>query len=97
MREARLQRDCLSLAKRRDVLAVNVHGSGWSCKGFPDLLLFHGGRCAAVELKADSGYGVQADQLVWRNRFLRQGVPHHVVRSIEDFERVLEEELGAWA
>ena len=85
----------MDLAKRRDVLAVNIHGGGWTNKGFPDLLLFHGGRCVAVELKADSGYKVQPDQIIWGNRLLRQGIQHHIVRSLEEFDRVLRKDLGA--
>lgn len=94
MRESELQRECMALAKRLDVLAVNVHGSGWSNKGFPDLLLFHGGRCVAVELKADSGYAVQADQIIWRNRLVRQGIPHRIARSRDEFEGILGKEFG---
>lgn len=93
MRESELQRRCIARAKALGILAVNVHGGGWSNKGFPDLLLFHGGRCVAVELKADSGYGVQPDQEVWRTRLLRQGIHHHIARSLGEFERVLGEEF----
>lgn len=95
MRESKLQRDCLRLAKGRGVLAVNIHGGGWTNKGFPDLLLFHDGRCVAVELKADSGYEVQPDQIVWRNRLTRQGICHRIVRSLDEFGELLREELGA--
>ncbi|MBR1827993.1 MAG: VRR-NUC domain-containing protein [Atopobiaceae bacterium] len=93
MRETAFQTECLRLAKRLGLLAVNIHGSGWSNKGFPDLLVFHAGRVVAVELKGDSGYKVQPDQIVWRNRFLRQGIPHHVIDSIELFEETMREEF----
>ena len=93
MRESALQAECMRLCKRLDVLAVNVHGSGWSNKGFPDLLLFHAGKAVAVELKADSGYKPQPDQIVWRNRFLRQEIPHHFVRGLDEFEAVVREEF----
>lgn len=94
MRESELQQACLRTARSHDVLAVNIHGSGWSNKGFPDLLLFHGGKCVAVELKADSGYKAQPDQVIWRNRLLRQGIAHHFVRGLDQFEAVLREEFG---
>lgn len=72
---------------------MNIHGGGYSNKGFPDLLVFGSGRAVAVELKADSGYKVQPDQVVWRSRFLKAGIPHHVIRSYEQFKKTIEEEF----
>ena len=72
---------------------MNIHGGGYSNKGFPDLLVFGYGRAVAVELKADSGYQVQPDQIVWRSRFLKVGIHHHVVRTLDDFEKTIEEEF----
>jgi len=93
MRESALQASCIALARDAGVLALNVHGSGWSNKGLPDLLLFGGGRAVAVELKAGTGYRMQPDQLVWRKRFLAHGIPHHVVDSREAFAGVLSREF----
>ena len=42
MRERDLQRKCIAWCRGRGLLAVNVHGSGYSNKGFPDLLVFGG-------------------------------------------------------
>ena len=88
MRESRLQAECMRSAKGAGVMALNLHGSGWSNKGLPDLLLFHAGKCVAVELKSDSGYKAQPDQLVWRERFRRTGHPalhmRHEVRLRRD-------------
>lgn len=95
MRESRFQQECLAEARARGVLALDVHGSGWSNKGLPDLLLFHGGRCAAVELKGDSGYRPQPDQIVWAGRFRSHGVPHHFCRSMDEFKSILRRDLGA--
>lgn len=87
MRESKLQRACLDWARGQDgVLTVNIHGGGYSNKGFPDILVFARGRAAAVELKADSGYALQPDQMVWRKRFNRCGVPYVVLRSLEEFK-----------
>lgn len=94
MRESALQAECMRLAKRLDLLPVNIHGSGWSNKGFPDLLVFGKGRVVAVELKADSGYKPQPDQLVWRSRLLRHQIPHHFVRSLPEFEEAMREEFS---
>lgn len=96
MRESRLQRQCLDWVRERfggAVLAVNIHGGGYSNKGFPDLLVMGGGRAVGVELKGDSGYKVQPDQRVWRHRFLRSGTPHHVISDFETFKNTIEEEF----
>lgn len=94
MRESRLQAECMRSAKGAGVMALNLHGSGWSNKGLPDLLLFHAGKCVAVELKSDSGYKAQPDQLVWRERFRRQGIPHYICDTRSGFSEILEREFG---
>ncbi|MBP3883996.1 MAG: hypothetical protein J6D54_03535 [Olsenella sp.] len=94
MRESAVQAECMRLAKRLGLLPVNIHGSGWSNKGFPDLLVFGKGRVVAIELKADSGYKPQPDQIVWRNRFLRQQIPHHFVKSLPEFEETIRKEFS---
>lgn len=91
MLERDLQQKCMDAAKSEGVLAVNFHGSGWSNKGFPDLLLFARGRCVAVELKNGSGYGATEAQKVWRNRFARCGIPWSVAESSEEFGEILKE------
>lgn len=96
MRESALQKRCLRWVSREHagkLLAVNIHGGGYSNKGFPDLLVFGYGRAVAVELKADSGYRVQPDQEVWRSRFLKAGIPHHVIRDFDTFKKTMEEEF----
>lgn len=96
MLERDLQKACVKRAGEMGALAVVIHGAGWSNKGLPDLLVFHGGRCAAVELKSpDTGYRPQPDQMVWRKRFLAQGVPHAFVDGLEGFEAFIREELFA--
>lgn len=86
-----MQKSCIDEAKSRGFIAVNVHGGGWSSKGFPDLLIFGNGRACAVELKSDtSGYTLQVDQKIWRERFKRAGIPHYVLNNLSDFKSVLE-------
>lgn len=97
MRESVLQSRCLLWVKRTfggKLLAVNIHGGGYSNKGFPDLLVFGCGRVIAVELKSDSGYSVQPDQIVWRGRFAKAGVPHHIIRDFEQFKTTIKEEFN---
>ena len=74
-------------------MAVNIHGGGYSNKGFPDLLVFGGGHAVAVELKADSGYKVQPDQRIWAERFRRCGTPHHVISDLDTFKETIREEF----
>jgi len=97
MRESTLQKRCLQWVTREyrgKLLAVNIHGGGYSNKGFPDLLVFGYGRSIAVELKADSGYKVQPDQIVWRSRFLKAGIPHYVVNDFDTFKKTIKEEFN---
>lgn len=96
MRESTLQKRCLEWVNRGyrgKLLAVNIHGGGYSNKGFPDLLVFGYGRVIAVELKADSGYQVQPDQIVWRSRFGKAGIPHYVIRDLDRFKTTIKEEF----
>lgn len=98
MLESEFQRRCLRWV--RDgfdgrLLAVNVHGGGATAKGFPDLVVFGGGRATAFELKGASGYGLQPDQELWRRRFLRAGTPHYVVRDdLDKFKEIVRREFG---
>lgn len=96
MRESVLQRRCLEYVAKNfhgKLLAVNIHGGGFSNKGFPDLLVFGCGRAIAVELKANSGYGVQPDQLIWRKRFEDVGIRHYVINDLERFKSTIKEEF----
>ena len=97
MRESTLQKRCLQWVTREyrgKLLAVNIHGGGYSNKGFPDLLVLGYGRSIVVELKADSGYKGQPDQIVWRSRVLKAGIPHYVIRDFDDFKKTIEEEFN---
>ena len=97
MRENKFQDACLRWVKRcfhGELLAVNFHGDSATNKGFPDLIVFGDEKAVAFELKGDSGYTLQDDQIIWRNRFLNVGTPHHVVRDdLEEFKRIIREEF----
>ena len=96
MLESSLQKKCLAYVSKNfhgKLLAVNIHGGGWSNKGFPDLIVFGCGRAIAVELKADSGYKVQPDQLIWRKRFENVGIHHYVIHDLNQFKTTLKEEF----
>ncbi len=98
MRESSLQRRCLQLARERyrgRVVAVNVHGGGYSNKGFPDLLLLGAGKAVAVELKSPtSGYKVQPDQAVWKRRLEEAGVAWYKADDLPAFGSIMRKEFG---
>ena len=93
MRESQLQANCIAWSKSQGLLAVNIHGDGYSNKGFPDLLVFGNGKVVAVELKCDSGYLPQPDQIVWRNRLVKVGIPHAFLKSLETYKEFIRKEL----
>lgn len=90
MKESLLQYECLEYLKRYpDILAVNIHGGGWSAKGFPDLVVCVNGRFAAFELKVGEN-GMQTDQRIWKKRIERAGGLHFVPRSLGEFVKLIE-------
>lgn len=98
MRETVFQRRCLNWVRTQHkgkLLAVNIHGGGYSNKGFPDVLIFGGGKTVAVELKSDtSGYKLQPDQALWRERFKAVSIPHYIIHTFDEFLLMLETEFG---
>lgn len=97
MRESALQSRCVRWVRESyggRLVVVNVHGGGWSNKGFPDLLVMGGGRVLAVELKAGTGYAPQPDQRVWAERLRRSGTPHRFCTGMDEFVRSVREVFG---
>ena len=97
MRETVFQAKCIKWVAKNykgKVWTANIHGSGYSNKGFPDLLMFGQGKVIVVELKSDSGYKLQPDQLIWKNRFSKAGITHYVIKSFDAFCSMVEEEYG---
>ena len=98
MRETVFQDKCLRWVKEKfwgKLLAVNNHGDGYSNKGFPDVTVYGNGKAIVIELKSDSGYTLQEDQIIWRNRFLNVGTPHYVIENndFEKFKQVIRKEF----
>ena len=87
MRESKLQEKCLNWLREHhagDVLPANVHGGGWSLKGFPDLLCCVRGRYVAFELKVGEN-DMQSDQRIWKRRILAAGGLHYCPRTLDEF------------
>ena len=97
MRENALQKQCILWVRQNfhhKLLITNVHGSGYTNKGFPDLIVFGKSRAIVVELKsADTGYEPQPDQIIWRQRFLDVGVPHYFCNSFAEFKEIITKEF----
>ena len=91
MKEHDLQTACLKILKENypDVVAANIHGGGWSAKGFPDLILCIRGRFVAFELKVGKN-GMQSDQRIWKKRIERAGGFHFVPRTTDEFVEIIE-------
>jgi Holliday junction resolvase len=89
-KESQLQSNCIKYLKEKDIYHVNVHGSGWTGKGTPDLLICHKGKFVAVELKVGNN-DLQADQIVRRNRILKSGGQYCCPKSLEEFIKFMEE------
>ncbi len=87
MRENRLQEKCLNWLQEchPEILAANVHGSGWSNKGFPDVLCCIGGRFVAFELKVGLNE-MDSAQRIWRNRIQRSGGIHFAPYTLDEFK-----------
>lgn len=95
MRENSLQRKCLHWLGEHhpdDVLPANMHGGGWTNKGFPDVLCCIRGRYVAFELKVGENQMDDA-QKIWRKRILAAGGSHHCPRTLEAFIEAVEKEL----
>ena len=97
MLEKDLQTRCLAWIKAlRDhghpVLAINQHGSAFSSRGVPDLIICAKGRFIAVELKVGNNTPtpLQADYL---DRISLAGGQAHVVYDLETFKKVIEDAL----
>ena len=56
-----------------------------------DLLAMANGKVLAIELKGDSGYKVQPDQLVWQNRFAKSNTDYAVCKSLDEFKEKIRE------
>lgn len=59
--------------------------------GFPDILIFTGGRGYCIEVKAEGGYLSPIQKKV-RDQLAAQGIPYAVCRSIDDARDC----LAAW-
>ena len=94
--EAKLQKQCMDLAKLNNVLVRKVHAE--NRKGFPDLLLIFPitGKTVFVEMKHPNGKGTLAKlQELELERIRKQGASAYVCDSYEWFSSIIETHLRA--
>lgn len=91
MKERDLQHACIKWVKEQhpDVLVVNIHGGGWSAKGFPDLICCVCGLFVAVELKVGDNE-MQPDQQIWKKRIENAGGIHTCLRTLGQFQFLIQ-------
>ena len=89
-KERDFQRKALAYMKELpEVAVVNIHGSGWTAKGCPDLLCCVKGSFVAFELKVGNN-GLSPAQRVWMRRIKRAGGKYHSPYSMEELKRILQ-------
>ena len=96
MREASLQSQCLKWLGEHhptDVLPANIHGGGWTEKGFPDVVCCIRGRYVAFELKVGDNQ-MSSAQRIWKTRILRAGGLHYCPRTLGEFITIVERIVG---
>lgn len=74
------------------MMVANIHGGGWSAKGFPDLVTCMGGRFVAFELKVGDN-DLQEDQKIWKRRVIRAGGVFASPYTLGEFQQVVEDVL----
>lgn len=82
--------------ERMGCLVVKMHGSAFSSRGFPDLLVIRpDGLTVYLEVKVPgrtdgpAGNGLSAAQVGWARRLARQGAPWGVCDNPDDSERIV--------
>lgn len=96
IKETDFQKECIKWIKnsfKNKLLVINNHGGGYTNKGFPDLTIFGNNKAIVCELKGDSGYKLQDDQIVWKNRFTKVKTPWYECHSIDEFKEIIHKEF----
>jgi hypothetical protein len=57
--------------------------------GLPDIMVLVKGKMIGLEVKKKKGGRTSADQLLMQRRFRRLGHEYHVVRSVDDVQKVI--------
>jgi hypothetical protein len=89
-KESTLQTKCIQHLKRLRIYNINIYGAGRSGKGAPDVIACINGRFVAFEFKIGSN-DMQSDQVIHKRRITENGGLHFVPRSLEEFQKIVEE------
>lgn len=90
-RESKIVKKIREHLELRGWLVWKNHGSGYSAYGLPDLMGVKDGRLIAIEVKNQVRVVTPA-QAAWMRRLKRKGAIAGVARSIDDVEKLLEEQ-----
>ena len=84
---------CVQLAKKRGYVSYKFDRPG-GLKGWPDRAFWGDkGRHFLVEFKAPAGR-LSLLQRHYKRKFIGSGHSYYVIRSVEEFDRILKAELG---
>jgi len=62
--------------------------------GVSDLILLFKGKTYLIELKKDKKASQNPAQMAWQTQVVAQGFPYFIVRSLEEFKKLIQKILG---
>jgi Holliday junction resolvase len=97
MLEKDLQSRCLKYVKELEnkgypIIAINQHGSAFSSRGVPDILMCIKGQFIAVELKVGDNTPTPL-QSHYIERIINADGQAHVIYDLKEFKRVVDDAL----
>lgn len=96
MTERHLQQQFVDYLRFKGWLVIQTYlgskrgGSIWMTKGLPDLYVLKNGRHIWMEVKTAAGR-VKPEQAILHKQLREAGAQVHVVRSLEDVQKAIEE------
>ena len=95
--EAKLQKQCLDYIKELEdygcyITAINQHGSAFSSRGVPDIIMCINGQFVAVELKVGNNKPTPLQEH-WINKITRALGKAYVCRTLKEFKEVVYSEV----
>ena len=91
--ESKLQAKISGICKSAGILCFKLNADAQ--RGFPDLLLLHGGVIVFLELKNPNGRGrLSAPQIRMVGKFKEQGANIYVVENLEEFYAIQKRHYG---
>jgi len=94
MTEHELQKKCNEYLRVRGIMFYHrekgrAHKRGGHDAGLPDLLIWYQGKHIQIEIKTLVGVMSKA-QFVWRSCIEANGFRYYIVRTFEDFKKIID-------